>query len=67
MSESEPKDFFELHGTELVSIGGWLGDPRFTVEELYQAFKARLSSELFPDSKLKKPQGFGCHEGAILL
>ena len=41
---AEP-DFFALYGTELVSLGGWLGDPRFTVEELFQAFKARLEAE----------------------
>ena len=39
------KTFFELYGTELVSIGGWLGDARFTVEELYQAFKMRAEAE----------------------
>jgi hypothetical protein len=44
--ETEPKpDFFQLHGTELVSLGGWLGEPRFTVEELYLAFKRRLEAE----------------------
>lgn len=42
--EQKP-DFFQLHGTELLSIGGWLGDAKFTVEELYQAFKMRLESE----------------------
>ena len=43
--ENEQKDFFQLYGTELVSIGGWLGDAKFTVEELFKAFKARLESE----------------------
>ena len=47
MSETEPKpDFFQLHGTELISLGGWLGEPRFTVEELYIAFRERLVKEL---------------------
>ena len=47
MSATEPKpDFFQTHGTELVSLGGWLGEPRFTVEELYQAFKTRVISDL---------------------
>ena len=41
---AEP-DFFELYGTELVSIGGWLGDAKFTVEELFQAFRVRLEAE----------------------
>jgi hypothetical protein len=46
MSEQQPKpDFFQLHGTELLSLGGWLGEPRFTVEELYLAFKRRLEAE----------------------
>ena len=45
--ETEPKpDFFHLHGTELVSLGGWLGEPKFTVEELYIAFRERLVKEL---------------------
>lgn len=43
---SNHKEFFEAHGTELVSLNGWLGEPRFTVEELYQAFKARVISDL---------------------
>ena len=47
MSATEPKpDFFQTHGTELVSLGGWLGEPRFTVEELYIAFRERLVKEL---------------------
>jgi hypothetical protein len=45
--ETEPKpDFFQLHGTELVSLGGWLGDAKFTVNELYEAFRQRLVDEL---------------------
>lgn len=43
---SNHKEFFEAHGTELVSLGGWLGEPRFSVEELYQAFKSRVVSDL---------------------
>lgn len=41
----EQKDFFELYGTELVCIRDWISEPKFTVEELYAAFKARLESE----------------------
>ena len=45
MSEQESKDFFETHGGELVCITSWLSEPRFTVEELYLAFKRRLEAE----------------------
>lgn len=47
MSETEPKqDFFQLYGTELVCITSWLGEPKFSVEELYIAFRERLVKEL---------------------
>ena len=46
MSEQESKDFFETHGGELVCITSWLSEPRFTVEELYLAFRERLVKEL---------------------
>jgi len=39
-------DFFSKHGSELLTVGGWLGEPAFSVEEIYQAFKDRLLLEL---------------------
>lgn len=40
------EQFFAKYGDELVTVGGWLGEPVFSVEAMYLAFKERLLWEL---------------------
>ena len=42
-AKSEPH-FFDKFGNDLISLNGWLGEPKFTVNELVAAIEAKIRS-----------------------
>lgn len=39
------QDFFAKYGQDQVSLNGWLGEPKFTVEEFADAIVQRIRSQ----------------------